>query len=222
MTTIPRKTQNHPRPNGFTLLEVLVALTLVGLLSTVLFQGLRLSARLQTTASERGDRLLQIATIHASLRNMLSGAEAVVLDPGASPPQPIIFHGQGDRISFVAPLPARIGMGGRHLFTIGMDRDGRMVLRWRLYRPEIPTSASGQAMESQDRTSVLLDHLRAVRFTYFATHDPAEAPAWYGQWDNVRTLPLLIRVEFSFTDGTETPELLIAPRRARASVLANR
>ena len=71
----------HPVDQGFTLLELLVAITLLGLLMAALFGGLRLGARVWETGETRLDASARVQIVQDFLRQRLAEAlplEAVV------------------------------------------------------------------------------------------------------------------------------------------------
>ncbi|MGH6912899.1 MAG: PulJ/GspJ family protein, partial [Geminicoccales bacterium] len=60
------------RAHGFTLLELLVAITLLGVLMAALFGALRLGARVWETGTARQDASARIQIVHNLLRRELA------------------------------------------------------------------------------------------------------------------------------------------------------
>lgn len=215
MTMLPPS----PRQGGFTLLEVLVALVLTGMLIALLFRDLQVTAHMRAVGGARGDRIIQVTTFHEGVRALLEQARAIRIRPAApgvaaaSGTPPVLFDGAPDRLIFVAPMPARVGLGGTHLFDLESKRSGaswKLVLHWRLYRAE----AGG----GWDGDSVLLDGLRSVHFFYYGSDGPKLPPRWHDRWDGRPALPLLVKIAAAFDDGTALPDLIAAPKLANADL----
>ncbi len=75
----------HPVDQGFTLLELLVAITLLGLLMAALFGGLRLGARVWETGETRLDASARVQIVQDFLRQRL--AEAAAAGSGGARPR---------------------------------------------------------------------------------------------------------------------------------------
>ena len=133
---------------GFTLLELLVAITLLGLLMAALFGGLRLGARAWDIGAERIAAATRLQTAQQFIRTRLSEAlpAFVVLPDGE---EIVAFQGTSEEMSFVGTLPdlaiAVCRAGGRSAqactileangYTQVANLDGGMI-KWRALRPE--------------------------------------------------------------------------------------
>jgi general secretion pathway protein J len=190
---------------GFTLLELLIAVALLGLLTTILAAGLRLQTQYIERGSERLERGAQLPAVHAFLRSQLGKAQPVV--PIGSADRTILFEGRPGAVAFVAPAPASMAGGGLELFSVGFA-EGRVVVRWREFAGTLvsETQPGGE--------TVLLDGVARARFRYFGTVPPEDAPKWHETWRGMPHLPALIRLELAFSDGEEMPVFAVAPRLA--------
>lgn len=197
--------RNEGEDGGFTLLEMLVALALLSMLLAGLFTGLWYGVRAQGSGEAAAERVEQMNALYGVLRAGLGGAVAAQ-DGTGDPP---VFEGGPESVTFLAPMPARFGLGGLHLLRIGKDED-RFSLRWRLYREEEVTED-----EAAHRRSILADHIAAIRFGYFGSLDGKERPAWHETWEGSDHLPALVRLRLAFADGASIPELVVALRAAQ-------
>src|SRR5579864_4800784 len=117
---------------GFTLVELLVSLTLFALLMVVLFGGLRFGTRAVTAATATVDRTEEIATAYAFLRDAIGNAQPLPADRLAAQP-PVRFEGEEHRLGFVMLAPANLGPAGFRTIDIGLEETPakpRLVLRW--------------------------------------------------------------------------------------------
>lgn len=134
---------------GFTLVERLVGLTLMALLSVILFGGLRFGMRAWEAGGEHVEQASRLDTMQNLLRRQVSQARLPELDAGTeSRPLPA-FVGEPERLQFIAPLPAHRGAGGSYLFHLAVaEGDGRPASNAALRPAKMP----GPSPASQSRS----------------------------------------------------------------------
>ncbi|MGO8914488.1 MAG: type II secretion system protein GspJ [Stellaceae bacterium] len=196
---------------GFTLVELLVAVTLFALLSVVLFGGLRFGMRATEAGTARLDWSAEIAAASGFLRNQLADAQPLEKDAGDDR-KVVAFDGEADSVEFVASPPAYLAAGGWHVLRLALERGSggdRLVLSWRLVRadPDATTASAPQR-------SVLLERVTSIEFAYFGALALGDTPEWHDRWQDAAGLPALVRLRLGFADGRQAPELLVALRAA--------
>ena len=194
---------------GFTLIELLVSVTLVALLSVLLFGGLRIATRSGDAVTARADDARQVALAYDFMSSALAAAQP--LKAGTDADAPVDFTGQSDQLQFVALLPPDIGVGGffRLRATLDVPAHGRR----RLVVDETPWPRPGIEPAAFDaRPSILVDGVRSIAFAYFGIPAPNEAAQWNDHWTERDGLPQLIRLRIVLADGSRAPDLVIAPR----------
>jgi general secretion pathway protein J len=194
---------------GFTLLELLISVSLLALLSLMLFGGLRLGTRHIGAVNDKMARAGRIALAERFLRAELADAQSLA-PPGAEGQQ-ILFDGRPGEVGFLVPLPESAALPGLQLLTVGFVEDhpgagGDIVVDQRPYDGVTPGGATAA------HRTVLFDHVQTVAFAYFGSLTPDEAPDWHASWSNQTTLPSLFRLSAIFTDGDRLPELVVALR----------
>ena len=205
---------------GFTLVELLVALTLLGLVSVVLFGGLRFGTRAWEAGNTRAERLAQVQAVQGVLRRRIAqavlpedaGAESAFSD------SPAAFAGAEDSLRFVALVPSRIGVGGFYLFELSVADDGdgaRLELAWRLFRPDQPGDLDEPEPGLGGRR-VLIEGIEEAKFGYYGAERAGAAAEWRERWDGADGLPALIALKVAFPAGDPRswPDLVVAPRLA--------
>lgn len=198
---------------GFTLLELLVAMTLLGLLMTALFGGLRLGTRVWEASDRVLDDESRVLTIQRFLRNRLEQTfPARHRDDDGS--GPIVFSGDRTALRFTSTMPDSLGPGP-FIMELALQHGPNqeavhdLTLRWRM----IGTDEDDVASVTGER--VLIGGLATIAFAYFGAKDDARSPpAWHAAWQDQERLPDLIRLEVGPGEGasTEWPPLIVSPR----------
>jgi general secretion pathway protein J len=186
---------------GFTLLELLVAITLMGLVLVVLYSGLRLGLSGWDAGEQRAEATQQLRLVQEFLRRQLTQSMTVYqFDDQQN--RMVVFVGQADGIEFVTPMLARLGQAG--LYRVRIEAvDGRLWIRWRPYLPSDPEAG-------EERERVLLEGVSAVEWAYFGLEqidDPQ--PRWSNAWTNPQGRPSLVRLNLNLR-GEPWPDLVVA------------
>jgi general secretion pathway protein J len=194
---------NRNRQSGFTLLEMLVAMSLMGLIGVILFNGIEFGTRVWERTERHVDRDAQWEADYALLRRQLVRVYPLRKDTPAGPR--LLFDGMREALHFVAPEPAAAGIAGLYTFDLGLSKDGRrdLTLSWSL--------VNGGAYV--DRT-VLVRGVRTLEFGYFGSPALGARPEWRSSWRDAQDLPRLIRVLVVPADQRSGPpiEIEVAPR----------
>jgi general secretion pathway protein J len=196
---------------GFTLVELLVALALFGLLSLALFGSIRVGMTAWMHGTTRADQVDQSLHAQTLLRQLIEDSYPLFI-----PEQPVgghvYFGGTSHSLDFLASTPMALGTGGRSRFNLTVEPHGDLAdlvlssnleLAW-------PESAS------QPATKALLRGVERAEFSYFGTARSDRVAAWHADWSGQTALPQLMRIQVRFpaNDPRVWPELLIAPRIA--------
>lgn len=199
---------------GFTLVELLVALTLLGLLMVALFGGLRLGARAWEVSGERLEDTSRLQVIHEFLHTRLSQTYPLEVTGRAGQPR-LAFRGGPDALSFVTLLPEHMGAGVHRLTLRLVERDDRLhlALSWRPFAAT-PDAEANEDEASSSEERLLLRDIAGLELGYFGALAPREPPVWSESWhDALLRLPQLIRVRVIFPAGDRRswPVLIVRP-----------
>ena len=202
-------------PAGTTLIELLVALSLLSLMAVLLLGGMRLGLRVWDVGGDRQVFEQRVERTDAFLRQLLGQAGRTATevtmagaDESGAAPLPIVragFLGEPDRLHFIALLPYQLGNDGKYEFELARHSStngGNLVLGWR--------RSIGSASEAnQPSQTVLLGDVRSLHFAYFGhlTNEPQSA--WHDRWADPTGLPALIRLDLSLALGQEAVRLTL-------------
>lgn len=207
--------RSAPRPHerGFSLIEVLIALTLFALLMALLSNGVRLGTRIEVRGSEQINEWSQVTAVQRFLRSELATAQVIrsasITDP------PVIFRGEPNRLAFVGLLPDHFPVGGLQTITLSPSGDRQsddLLVSWQLYtgdsvKPELPMRSDTLAPNE----AVLMENVSGVEFGYFGQRDPLRAPEWGDRWDIPNRVPSLVRMRLTRRGAaTAPPDLFVA------------
>ena len=209
---------NRPRPalaqRGFTLLELIVALVLLGLLSAVLFGSVRLAGQ----STDRGEAAVEAAA------NMRLAQQFLRTNLEAQHPLrmrkmidwPLLFAGTRDELRYTASVPPRVAGGGIWYYRLAvLATDARSPLVLERTIPDL--AADDLPGFANAERSVLADDIAALRIGYFGRDpdsSPSEEPTWRDDWSDPQKLPLLIRIDVEPKRGPAWPTLYVAPRES--------
>jgi len=187
---------------GFTLLEVLVALTVLGFILVGLAQGMHfglLAWRAETRLSAGNTDL---ETVDTTLRHLIEGAA-----PGDDL-DPAPFIGSSDRLGWITALPNPAGPSShrRMQATLMVDAHHRLVLRWRPYIHATPLKPPPGPTDTE-----LLNNVARLRIAYWRPGSD-----WLNAWTG-SDLPTLVRLRVEFVQGDrrQWPDIVAATRLDR-------
>jgi prepilin-type N-terminal cleavage/methylation domain-containing protein len=169
---------------GFTLLELLVSMTLLSLLLVALSGGVHFAGRAWQMQEERIGRQGDIQAVQNALRQMLASGQS--------------FDGGAQSLRFVGKLPAALARGG--LFDIELYRgDDRLLLSWR------PHFKGVSASLPHDEAS-LLDGVTGLDLSYYLG-----AQGWQHVTRDKSKPVDIVAVKLLLTKDREWPPLAVAP-----------
>jgi general secretion pathway protein J len=180
---------------GFTLIEVVVAVTILAVLMTVVYGGLSVALTMWETASRRTEAFEETQTALTVLRAQLRGALPLSYSfegPQGFPISQLAFEGDSRRARFVSSASWRDGENGVPRWIEFQSGDGKLkVIERAILSPSNEPAA--QALWNSELTL-----LEDVQFRYLR-RALADRPAeWRTSWDiaELRELPAAMEVRY--------------------------
>jgi general secretion pathway protein J len=195
------------RQSGFTLLEMLVVVVVLGLLVVGLTQGVRAGLALWGAQQRRVGQTAELDAAARALRTLLTGIGAAPSSGSAAGVAAgLQIKGDASHFAFVGDLPTGLGTTRRADIAIEL-RGGRLVLRWTPHLHEIPLAPPPRPTETE-----LIAGVARVEFSYWGSTAPDRPAAWQASWDG-SAIPELIRIRIVFAKGDRRhwPDLIGAP-----------
>jgi len=190
---------------GFTLVELLVSLTLLGMLSLVLLGGLHFGRSVWQASETKTAAVDRVRAFQAALASELERAYPEIGEANATEGSKVKFDGARDRVTFLTPSPDNSGMLVQT--TVRPEGFGDRVYLVEARRPELARAGREAVVESH------LPAIASVRLSYFGSIKDNEAPDWHESWSNQGKFPDLVRVRVTFADRRfGWPDLIVRPR----------
>ncbi|PJI99201.1 general secretion pathway protein J [Acidovorax sp. 69] len=198
------RTEGHD-VRGFTLVELLVVITLLSLVMVAMGSALRTASQTEARVDARLQRMDDLRTVSGFLRSVLGRVSAQKIStPLGAGESPYFFSGSASSISWVGVMPARYGAGGRYHFRLQVTDAGVLLLQYLPWEgaPVLPDWSAGQS-------TPLLAGVTGLTFQY--EDAVVEPPEWSPQWTVIDRLPERVSISVQMASGA-WPEIVIPLR----------
>jgi len=221
-------TRRLPRNAGMTLIEILVAVSLLGLLSVGIVTSLEVGANSWQRARTSLTLDRRIATANSILHSGISGIAPLLAqvppDRRMEVQSLTFFQGEPQSMRFVSSYSVTEGRRGGlqivELQIVNSDRGRRVLLNQMPYRGplSIGTLVAGfvrdeafpfgrvifQPIQPRATSLIILDELQECRFAYLKPPGHYLGPSvWVDYWDELRRLPLAVAIRLTPQGGNE-------------------
>lgn len=199
------------RHTGFTLVEVMLAITLVALIMAMAYGGFRSSVRATTSGEALIEETNRLRITHQFVRTQLSQALPLIIEEDAREGEMVRFEGEAKRVRFVAPMPGYLSFGGPYVQQFSLERgaDGLdLVFHFALLNGYEPGD-----LEAEDGV-VLLAGLRSGGFFFLGLDEEDQSSVWADFWETVALLPAAVGLSLDMDrpNGLVWPELVTPVR----------
>ena len=190
----------QPRQGGFTLLEIVVVLAVLGFLMVGITQGVRVGVSMWHAQSRRIDRTAELDAAQRILRELLTAIPLPPNDAGEG-----VNSGSATAFNFIGEMPTGLGATRRSDITL-FQQGGRLMLSW---RPHVHATLIGPS-PPEGRVE-LVGGLVQLQISYFGPAAADSPDGWLAQWSGPAP-PKLIRVRLTFAkdDPRRWPDLVVA------------
>lgn len=202
---------------GFTLIEVVVATSLLALGLAIAFGTMRSAARATATAEASAQRQERLRAVQGFLRTQLSAALPIPYEFDGESGSATFMHVEQRKLQFVATMPGYLARGGPYLQTLELvsGADGqKLVFQHQLL------SADGAA-EAEREPVVLLEGIADASFEARSLDERARPGRWQDEWEVAGQLPPQLRLRLQFRDKSRRwPEFVVVTKLGAAFAAA--
>lgn len=211
----------YQRQSGFTLIEVLIAMTLLGVMVVLLFSSLRIAAESWDAGDKKIVQVNKKAIVYQFFKQHLTNMQSVKIKPeveeGQEPLEPrMVFDGETQRIRFVSALPLSSAKKGLQTFEVFLDSQSNTI--WVKLTPFITgkllLTDSNQSSASEQ--VILVDHVKDFKIAYLARSQNNVGVGWQDIWLGGASMPDLIKVSILLDDGKFWPDMIFSVKLAQA------
>ena len=197
---------------GFTLVELLLAMTLMSILLALTYSGLRAASR----SADQGEKMLvvggEMRAAHQFVRRQLNQMLPLSYEISDGQDQlRVVFEGDASRIRYVASMPGYLGAGGPQVQMLELvnGSDGKIL---QISHALLQEYQEGD-LEIRDPVP-LLTNIQSATFEFLGLDENGEIGSWSASWDTPEILPLAVRLNIGFDEQTrlEWPELVAGVR----------
>ena len=207
------RSRASPSEAGFTLVELLVSLSLLALIIALVPGALQAGRRAWATSAGIGQSSETTVAL-SFLERRLEEAMPLFASDGRGLRR-IAFSGTADSLDFVAPSPTGPFGGGLYRFGLkaafAEDRaPGALTLKLALFQTR--TTSDSPAEDNR----VLAGNLETLRFRYFGSQKRDTEAAWQSEWTAPDRLPDLVEISILSKDkAARAPGILRVELRLR-------
>ena len=194
---------------GFTLVEMLVAMTLLSLLVLAMGSALRATAQTEERVDQRLSRNDELRVTSGFLQSVLgrvSGQRRTGIT--SLDESPYLLRADSKELVWVGVMPARYGAAGRQFFRLSQANSGSsaaLLLQFMpMDEPVLPGDWEGATTEVlvRDLTNFSLQYQDAGQ----------DKPEWQSAWESKERLPTHVLVSLATRSSGVWPPLVVAMR----------
>jgi general secretion pathway protein J len=201
------------RQSGFTLIEVVIATSLLALGLAIAFATLHNAGRATARAEASAQRAERLRAAQGFVRTQLSAALPIPFEFDGESGAATFLRVQPGKLEYVATMPGYLARGGPYLQTLEFVRgaDGQQLR----FQHQL-LSADG-ALDAEREPVVLLDGIEEGSFEVRTIDEQSRPGRWQERWDTSAQLPPQVRVRIRFRDPRRSwPDLVVATRMGAA------
>ncbi len=195
------------KSQGFTLIEVLIGMTLLSLMVVLLFSSLTIGAK----SWEQGERKIadvnEVAIVQQFFNHHLAHATPQWNDFNPEKERVFSFQGKKKSLQFVSAFPASAERAGLQLFNLELKEKNKQRFIFVALTPFFPLT------EGEDWFQDEIELVRGVQkfeLSYFGLNDQTGEYAWHSEWLEKEQQPRLVKILLELDDGRYLPEMVVA------------
>ena len=193
------------KAKGFTLIEVLIAMTLLSMMVVLLFGSLKICANSWEKGEAKITDVNEVAVVYNFFHQHLSLAKPLWNDYSTEE-KSFSFQGKAHALQFVSAFPASADRSGLQLFSLDLQSEHNDQFIKVTLVPFFPL-ADGEEWHQEEET--LIEHVSDFSLAYFGSDDGMSIERWHDEWLGKDGLPRLVKITIKLDNDIYWPEMLI-------------
>jgi general secretion pathway protein J len=199
---------------GFTLVEVIIALTLLASILLLSTGAFRIAGRAWESADQRAGHAAAVRLAQVFMKRELERAFPLRWREASGPAARIAFEGEGAALRFIVSRSTAGRGSGLSAVSFAVREAGSFDRREKqlvVRREMLDGDATDFDRLAEGQARVLIDAVEDARFEYFGAENDMEEPTWRDEWKARQRLPQLVRISVGVR-GYRPAEQVVALR----------
>ncbi|HHL31532.1 MAG TPA: prepilin-type N-terminal cleavage/methylation domain-containing protein [Oceanospirillales bacterium] len=198
------------KQSGFSLMEIIVAMTMLSLIMAMIYGGIHTSRKMAAKGTKRINATNEVRVVQELIRRQISRILPMAFKEEDN--TFVIFEGDDEHIMYVSPMPGYLGNGGPHvqLIEIVSAKGGKILQfsHWLLN----DTLDQDSFEDSDQEPVVLLENIESAEFSFVSLDEEGEPGDWESNWEEPENTPLMVRLEVDMGEKAlmRWPDLQVA------------
>lgn len=189
--------QHHE--DGYSLVELVVAMALLGMIALAVESGLHFGARVWERSQQTIGSAQKIGTSQTVLRNLLSHSLPRLKGDY------VTFLGEPSTLTFDAVPPQAFETHGTAHVVLTVKRDGT--------NKTLVVTMQSVINPQSKKSAIIVDHVKNLKFAYLDAS--GKIPTWLAYWRDRKRLPDAIRIDSD--NASKWPALIVRPLIAQSA-----
>lgn len=197
----------NKKSHGFTLIEVLIGMTLLSLMVVLLFSSLSIGAKSWEQGEKKIADVNEIAVVEQFFNHYLAHATPQWNDFDEAKDRVFSFQGKKQSLQFVASFPASAERAGLQLFNLELKEKNKQHFINVDLSPFFPATEGEEIFEDEIK---LIENVSHFELSYFGLNDETGELVWQNEWLNKEQQPRLVKILIELEDERYIPEIIVA------------
>jgi general secretion pathway protein J len=213
------------RTTGFTLLEVIVTLTILGFIVLIVFGAFRLGLSSWERGESTREDYQKVRTVTQMISRQIKSIVPYKVKSKKAEGDYLAFEGKVRSLKFVSAFPIKAKQPEGLVYGIyEFKEEGKEGGRLILYEQRVLNKDLFEETPKEELGATLIEGISKIRFEYYREGDPEKnrTEGWVEEWDTKeeKELPKALRMTLTFKNGKEEGKEL--SMKLLASIAANR